>query len=249
MMLRVFGLLVLSVLLSAPAMSQLTAEGTHTSYDLHVQINPDRNRLEVSGWLSIPAPLPHPLRIALSRSFPAPVLYVVNGDGAPAPPVHMQQAWQNDRVTAWDLELDLSRVNGPLVLGFNYSGGGRAGRIFGVTSGESYGDGATDPWYPQLRASEREDDVPNVTGNVWYEFPANQKLVSSGRFTGGASTIAMYAIDRPQPISFALGAFQSATSPATASVPAFELNYIARRPDIGARRDWVRSVLERYVRW
>jgi len=207
--------------------------------------------------MTIPAPLPHPLRIALSRSFPAPELRIVDGDNVSGTPVVLKQAWQTDQATAWELQLDESRYVRPLVLAFDYNGGNRPGRIFAVASAESYADGSSDPWYPQARASENDADVPNVTGLVKYEYPIGYTLISSGNATTFArpklgnfshydSSMREYRIDRPQPISFALGTFQSAASTA---VPAFELNYATHRSDIEKRRDWVRSVLDRYAKW
>jgi hypothetical protein len=239
--------------LGAPSATALAA--AHTSYELRVKIDPEHHNLHVEGRMTIPAPLPQPLRIALSRSFPQPDLHIVDQDRIATTPVRLKQAWQSDQATAWELQLDAPRTDRSLVLAFSYDGGSKPGRIFAVAPAESYADGSSDPWYPQVRASDRESDVPNVTGVVNYEYSTGPALISSGRLiTTSLKRVAgdddyyiqEYRVDRPQPISFALGTFSLAHSK---TVPQFELNYTTKRVDLDVRRDWVRAVLDRYVRW
>jgi len=237
-----------------------TAAATHTSYDMQVWIYPERPSMHVEGRMTIPAPLPRPLRIAFSRTGPVPELRIVNlginGPVVSATATVMQKAWQTDQASAWELELDDSAYARPLVLAFDYDTGNMAGRIFGLSATESYADGSSDPWYPQVRPSERESDVPNVVGTVRYEIAPGRTLISSGtrvdsvretrRYVDQEFETTVYRIDRPQPISFALGRFFHAESTAA---PPFELNYLTKRPDIEQRAVWVRSVLDRYARW
>jgi hypothetical protein len=254
-----------ALLLVLESGAQSAESSQHVIYRLFVEFGDGNERLKpdgetftpppihVSGEMTIPAPLPKTIRIALSRSFPKLELYarrqapmgprVVNL----LSPIDLQPVGQTQFAQAWNLSLDpsVSRERS-LTLTFYYGGGENAGRILAIGSNESYADGAADPWYPQVRTTENDADVPAAIGEVHYTFPAAKRLVSSGSLAEAKDGYARYSIQRPQPFSFALGSFQSVGS---AGPTPFELNFLTRRPTDEQRRRWVKDVLERYVRW